>query len=141
MLLPDPAASRAVLIGVDAYQSLEDLPAVANNVTQLAALLAAEDLWGLPPENVTVLANPVSKDDVLDAVRDAATEADDALLVYYAGHGLLTADAELHLALPHTHLQRLYRSVDYDDVPHRRPRLVATVRPLGSAPEDERCGT
>lgn len=125
MMLPDPAASQVVLIGVDAYQSLEDLPAVANNVTRLAALLAAEDLWGLPPENLTVLSNPVSKDDVLDAVHDAATQAEEALLVYYAGHGLLTADAELHLALPHTHLERLYRSVDYDDV---RELVVRTGR-------------
>jgi ABC-type branched-subunit amino acid transport system substrate-binding protein len=123
--LPDPAASRAVLIGVDTYDDLDDLPAVAHNIERLAELLSADDLWGLPSENVTVLANPTSKDHVLDAVHTAATEADDALLFYFAGHGLLTADAGLRLALPHTDVERLYRGVAYDDV---RELLVHTGR-------------
>jgi hypothetical protein len=127
MPLPDPAASRAVIIGVDTYQNLEDLPAVANNIERLAALLTAEDLWGLPPEHLTVLSNPTSKDAVLDAVHTAATQADDALLVYFAGHGLLSADADLRLALPHTDGERLYRGVAYDDV---RDLIVQTGRAL-----------
>ncbi|MEV5341962.1 caspase family protein [Streptomyces sp. NPDC052676] len=104
MPLPDPSASRAVLIGVDTYDDLADLPAVANNVERLAALLTADDVWGLPPRHLTVLTNPTSKDDVLDAVHTAATEAEDALLFYFAGHGLLTVDADLRLALPHTYV-------------------------------------
>ncbi|MGY1580294.1 caspase family protein [Streptomyces sp. MN13] len=127
MPLPDPAASRAVLIGVDTYQNLEDLPAVANNIERLAALLTAEDLWGLPPEHLTVLSNPTGKDAVLDAVHTAATQADDALLVYFAGHGLLSVDADLRLALPHTDAERLYRGVSYDDV---RDLIVHTGRAL-----------
>ncbi|MFD7457871.1 MULTISPECIES: caspase family protein [unclassified Streptomyces] len=127
MPLSDPSASRAVIIGVDTYQSLEDLPAVANNIERLAALLTAEDVWGLPPAHLTVLSNPTSKDAVLDAVHTAATEAEDALLVYFAGHGLLTADAGLRLALPHTDADRLYRGVAYDDV---RDLIVQTGRAL-----------
>ncbi|MGX1130453.1 hypothetical protein RKD49_002643 [Streptomyces glaucescens] len=127
MPLPDPAASRAVIIGVDTYQNLEDLPAVANNIERLAALLTAEDLWGLPPEHLTVLSNPAGKDEVLDAVHTAATEAEDALLLYFAGHGLLSADADLRLALPHTDAERLYRGVAYDDV---RDLIVQTGRAL-----------
>ena len=127
MPLPDPAASRAVLIGVDTYETLDDLPAVAGNIERLAALLTADDIWGLPPEHLTVLSNPTSKDDVLDAVHTAATRADDALLLYFAGHGLLTADADLRLALPHTDTERLYRGVAYDDV---RDLVVHTGRAL-----------
>jgi ABC-type branched-subunit amino acid transport system substrate-binding protein len=127
MPLPDPLASRAVLIGVDTYENLADLPAVANNIERLAALLTADDLWGLPPEHLAVLSNPTSKDDVLDAVHTAATEADDVLLVYFAGHGLLTADVDLRLALPHTDAERLYRGVPYDDV---RDLMVHTGRAL-----------
>ncbi|HLL34876.1 MAG TPA: caspase family protein [Streptomyces sp.] len=126
MPLPDPSASRAVLIGVDTYDDLADLPAVANNVERLAALLTADDVWGLPPQHLTVLTNPTSKDDVLDAVHTAATEAEDALLFYFAGHGLLTVDADLRLALPHTDTERLYRGVAYDDI---RELVAHTGRP------------
>lgn len=41
-----PEASRAVLIGVYGYQSLEDLPAVARNVIGLHGVLTDRDLWG-----------------------------------------------------------------------------------------------
>lgn len=127
MPLPDPSASRAVLIGVDRYDNLAGLPAVAANLDRLAALLTADDVWGLPPEHVVVLSNPAGKDEVLDAVHTAATEAEDALLVYFAGHGLLTAGADLRLALPHTDPERLYRGVAYDDV---RDLIVHTGRAL-----------
>ncbi|MDT0482601.1 MULTISPECIES: hypothetical protein [Streptomyces] len=66
MDLPDPARSRAVLIGVDHYDHLDDLPAVRNNVRHLAELLMAPDLWGLPLEQCAVLENPPSTDAVLD---------------------------------------------------------------------------
>ncbi|MEU5769737.1 caspase family protein [Streptomyces asoensis] len=128
MPLPDPLTSRAVLIGVDSYRTMDDLPAVANNVRHLAALLADEDVWGLPSEHIAVLANPSHKDEVLDAVHAAAQRAEDLLLVYYAGHGLLSLDAELHLALPHTDAERLYRGVPYDDV---RELVVRTGRARG----------
>ncbi|MDQ0913520.1 hypothetical protein QFZ32_009250 [Streptomyces canus] len=57
-LLPDPARSRAVLIGMDTYVHLEALPAVRNNVARLAELLMDRGLWGLPPEHCVVLNNP-----------------------------------------------------------------------------------
>lgn len=116
--LPDPARSRAVLIGVAEYTAMPPLPAVANNLRQLKALLTAEDLWGLPEANCTMLPDPRSAEQVLDAVRSAATEAEDALLVYFAGHGLVSRRGDLFLALPSSHMERIYSGVSYDLLRH-----------------------
>ncbi|CAL9333772.1 caspase, EACC1-associated type [Streptomyces sp. enrichment culture] len=117
--LPDPAASRAVLVGVDTYtRPLEPLPAVADNLVGFREVLTGPDSWHLPPEHCTVLRNPASATQVLDAVHAAATEATDALLVYFAGHGLLSPAGDLYLALPDSTQGRLFRAVDYDQVRH-----------------------
>ncbi|MFE0513142.1 caspase family protein [Streptomyces sp. NPDC058964] len=115
--LPDPARSRAVIVGVDSYGALPDLPSVANNVNRLAKVLGDPDLWGLRrPDQCTVLLNPPSPDTVLDAVHDAAAEAEDAFVVYFAGHGLVSPSGDLYLALPKSHVERLYRAVAYEDL-------------------------
>jgi hypothetical protein len=117
MALPDPATSHAVLIGAASYESLAPLPAVANNLTRLTALLTDPDLWGLPPAHVTTLLDPPSRDEVMDAVHDAAVRAEDAIFVYFAGHGLLEwPSSALHLALGKASPEALHRAVRYDDV-------------------------
>lgn len=122
--LPDPAKSRAVIVGVNRYDTLPDLPSVGNNVNRLAKVLGDPELWGLRrPDQCTVLLNPPSPDAVLDAVHDAAAEAEDALVVYFAGHGLVSPNGELYLALSNAHAQRLYRAVAYEDL---RLQLVDT---------------
>lgn len=100
MPLPDPAASRAVLIGVDAYDGPTHLglPSVAAGTAKLGRLLTDARWWGLPAENCRVLHNPEDAGVVEDAVHTAATEAVDTLLVYFAGHGSL-ADGGLGLLL------------------------------------------
>ncbi|MFF3491379.1 caspase domain-containing protein [Streptomyces sp. NPDC002795] len=129
--LPSPAASRAVLIGVSAYEQLEPLPAVGNNLRDLKHALGDARLWGLPRENCTVLHNPRSVEQVLDAVHTAAAKAEDALLVYFAGHGIVSPKGDLCLALPSSSHERLYSAVRYDLVRHElvdesraRQRLV-----------------
>lgn len=119
-VLADPAASRAVLIGASRYShdSLADLPAVDNNLERLARLLQDPGIWGLPAERcVTIgqheLATAGANRDVLNAIEDAAADATDTLLVYYAGHGLLASDESLHLALPDSNPNRLFTAVDY----------------------------
>jgi Caspase domain len=115
-----PEASRAVLLGIDDYTGspdLDSLPAVVDNVDRLAELLTAPQVWGLPPENCTVLHNPVDPLDALDVIHEAAVAATDTFLFYYAGHGLLSpTTAELLLALPGTSSARLYRALRYDDL-------------------------
>jgi Caspase domain len=125
MSLPDPFASRAVLIGASAYETLEPLPAVANNIEHLRALLTEPDLWGLPPENLTVLLNE-PRDAVLDGLHDAAVAATDAILVYFAGHGLLEqASSALHLALPRAALNRMHPALRYAEL---RREVTTTCR-------------
>lgn len=124
--LPNPASSRAVLVGVSEYTDLPSLPAVANNVATLRRVITDADLWGLPDEHCVTLLNPTSVEEVLDAVHVAASAAEDALLFYFAGHGLLDDDRfDLHLALPSADTGRLFRAVRYDDV---RREVVGNTR-------------
>ncbi|MEU9914185.1 caspase family protein [Streptomyces sp. NPDC051001] len=116
MAQPDPSASRAVIVGVRDYAHLDPLPAVANNVARLAELLCDPGLWGLAEEHCRVLLDPVSERDVLDAVHKAASEATEAFLLYFAGHGLPDQPDALQLALPDTSREHLYRALSYDRV-------------------------
>ncbi|MFF7127973.1 caspase family protein [Streptomyces sp. NPDC008240] len=120
MDLPDPERSRAVLIGVHTYRHLPDLPTVRNNLRRLAELLRDPELWGLPEGHCVVLENPESPRDVLNAVHEAARAAEDAFLVYFAGHGLLapTQGADLLLALRDSDRQRQFESVNYALLSH-----------------------
>ncbi|MER5729337.1 caspase family protein [Streptomyces sp. NPDC002138] len=98
--LADPGSSRAVLIGTASYLHLEQLPAVEANLVDLATELCDATVWGLPVQHCTVVADPQSAAEMLDPVHQAADEATDTLLVYYAGHGMRDPDsADLYLGL------------------------------------------
>lgn len=113
-ILPDPATTRAVLIGTSRYAHLEQIPAVADNLSALAAALSAPHSWGLAPEHCTVIADPATAVEVLDAVRTAAEEATDTLLVYFAGHGLVEPRrGELFLGLTGSVPHRSYTGLPY----------------------------
>ncbi|WP_433344216.1 caspase family protein [Micromonospora sp. CA-111912] len=132
--LADPTASRAVLVGVPEYDSLPPLPAVRENVGALRRLLTDPAVWGLPTENILVpdLSGPDPLGAVMGALRSAAREATDTLLVYYAGHGLTNIlTGELTLALPGVEdLDQWWRALSFDHI--RRaltdPTLAATRR-------------
>ncbi|MEV4514406.1 DnaJ C-terminal domain-containing protein [Dactylosporangium sp. NPDC049525] len=111
--LPDPRASRAVLVGVSRYQrhaaragddegALDDLPTVRNNIAGLRRLLQDTSRWGLPRAHCRVLNQPSSSAEVLDVLREQADRATDTLLFYFAGHGLIDDrdEDEVYLALP-----------------------------------------
>ncbi|MEU6064070.1 caspase family protein [Streptomyces sp. NPDC047082] len=111
--LPDPALSRAVLAGVSCYSKLESLPAVANNLTDLAAVLMSPLSWELPAEHCTVVAEPGTSHDLLDPICRAAAEVKDTLLVYFAGHGLIDGRGDLFLGLPGSIQGRSHTGVPY----------------------------
>lgn len=113
-VLPDPGASRAVLVGTGRYAHLEQLPAVSNNLQALASLLCGPLSLQLPAQHVTVVEDPVAAHTVVGAVRQAAAEATDTLVVYFAGHGLVDAQDQLSLALPHTEFGRVETGLPYD---------------------------
>ncbi|WP_413800981.1 caspase, EACC1-associated type [Streptomyces iranensis] len=113
-VLPDPATSRAVLIGTSSYAHLEQIPAVANNLSALAGALCAPGSWGLAPEHCTIIEDPSTAVEVLEAVRTAAEEATDTLLVYFAGHGLVEPRrGELFLGLTGSIQHRSYTGLPY----------------------------
>lgn len=100
--LPRLDGTRAVLIGASHFvsPSLPDLPAVSNNIAALAGLLSSPEILGLDASQLTVIEEPVSPRAVDEAVRSAASEATDTLIVYFAGHGLIEGrTGELHLAV------------------------------------------
>lgn len=110
-VLSDPKRSQAVLVGVHHYSGLENLPAVAANLEGLRRALTDPAVWGLPREACTVIPQPGSVGEVLDAVREKARLAEDTLVVYYAGHGLTDPFTdELYLGLPDSDPDREYTS-------------------------------
>jgi hypothetical protein len=128
-VLPDPEVSQALLVGVAQYRTLQNLPTVQNNLTALQKELSDPAVWGLSTENGKVLRQPDSADYVLNSLQDAATVATDALVFYFAGHGLIDPgnDDELYLALPGSDIERAYRTaVPYGWV--RREMQVAQAR-------------
>jgi PAS domain S-box-containing protein len=86
---PDPAASRAVFIGAGAYETLSNLPAVERSAMTLAEAFTRSEILGLPLEHCHTVINPQTPRQLSKPVAEAAQEATDALIVYYAGHGLI----------------------------------------------------
>ena len=95
--LPEPTRSEAVLIGCGDYRrtELSRIPAITNNLQDLAAILT--ELSGF--RECTVIADPVSAREVTTPLRDAANQATDVLLLYYAGHGFVDMRGELYLGV------------------------------------------
>lgn len=105
---PDRAASRAVLIGASTFHSpdLPDLPAVAHNLDALEKEFT-DPSYGVIGECAVLADQEMSDAKVGIALSEAAEQATDLLLVYYAGHGVLDDDGRLHLARPDTSLDHI----------------------------------
>ncbi|WTN17192.1 caspase family protein [Streptomyces canus] len=101
-------------MGTSRYEHLEPLPAVANNLQALADLLEGPLSLHLPARHVTVMENPAAAPTVVGAVRQAAAEATDTLVVYFAGHGLVDAQDQLCPALLQTEFGRNETGLPYD---------------------------
>jgi hypothetical protein len=118
--LPDPQRSRVVLLGTSKYEDekLPDLPAVDRSIGDLAATLT-DLVYGLVPEdNCTVLANEGDIRLIGRRLKSAARQAEDLLLVYYAGHGLVGGRRhDLYLGLPDSEwAEPEFNSLQYDQL-------------------------
>ena len=100
----DPARSRIVLVGSPVYTDpdLPDVPQVGRNLTDLAAVFTDPLVGGFPPEHCVVAGPDVSVEGVGDLLEQAAAQAEDLLLFYFAGHGLVGPRRELYLCLRST---------------------------------------
>jgi caspase domain-containing protein len=102
------AGSRAVLVGVSAYEYAEFPPirAARNSLGAMSSLLSDPALCGWPPEWITVIANPISATGLATQIADLAEGTTGVLLLYYAGHGVLSASGELCLTVTSTRPDR-----------------------------------
>lgn len=112
--LPDPARSRVVIIGCSRYSELPELPTVHNNVGGLAAIMRDPGIWGIPAEFCTVVHNPGSPKALIHPIAEAAEEATDTLVVYYAGHGLVNHRGDLHLSVMDSEAAHEYTQVPFE---------------------------
>jgi putative AlgH/UPF0301 family transcriptional regulator len=111
--LSDPRQSRVVLVGASTYARLQPLPTVTGNLDALSDVLTDTSLWGLPPANCRVVADPTTPLDVGPALRVGAraTGVNGLLLVYFAGHGVVDGrTGELHLAVGETDREAVYET-------------------------------
>ncbi len=98
---PEPSRSRsrtgrerALVIGISDYPPpIRKLPAVANDVREMAKLLSS-DQGQFPSQNVQCLADREAiRQSVLDGIEGtfSGVQADDAVFAYLAGHGEVVA--------------------------------------------------
>ncbi|MGF1428934.1 caspase, EACC1-associated type [Kitasatospora sp. LaBMicrA B282] len=101
--LPDPARSRVVLVSVGDFHApgLDALPQAHPAVDELADALAGPN-GVLRWEQLVRIADPRTPGEVLGPLAAAAEAAEELLLFYYVGHGVLDETRRLHFALPDT---------------------------------------
>ncbi|WP_369240809.1 P-loop NTPase fold protein [Streptomyces sp. R21] len=98
MHVPDPSKSRLVLIGTGTYadDALYDLPSVRRGTTALVDLLTQSRTGLFGPRDPVVLLDAEPRD-MSRALDQASKQAEDTLVLYYAGHGLVDDRGELYL--------------------------------------------
>jgi hypothetical protein len=103
----DVNKTHAILIGMSEFPedpiNLPPLPAVKNNVRDLAKALCDESIVGIPRTNVVQIVDVPKASDVLTRLVQTCRKAVDTLIFYYAGHGLVgRKSSQLYLATKET---------------------------------------
>ncbi|MFE3195487.1 hypothetical protein ACFXHA_41250 [Nocardia sp. NPDC059240] len=97
MTLPDPEATRAVLIGAAHYaedSGFDSFPEIERSLRDFAEFLRSTT--GIPDRHIDVVIDPSDGTRVAATITAAARAARGLLLVYYVGHGTVV-DNQLHL--------------------------------------------
>ncbi|WP_458688721.1 caspase, EACC1-associated type [Nocardia tengchongensis] len=126
MTLPDPEASRAILIGTAHYapdSGFESFPEVERSLRGFAEFLGGET--GLPEKHIDVVLDPPDNQTIAARVTAAAEAATGLLLVYYVGHGV-AVDNQLHLT--HTGSRAADADVTALPYPVLRSRIKTNAR-------------
>jgi Caspase domain len=103
-----PPGSSAILVGVSAYEYAELRPirAARNSLQAMRSMLADPELCGWPRGQLRVIANPLSAEELKAEIAEVAAATTGVLLLYYVGHGVLSAGGELCLSVTATHPDR-----------------------------------
>jgi Caspase domain len=115
----DPARSRIVLVGAPVYDdpALADVPQIAQNLADLVSVFTDAKLGGFPAEHCVSAPPDATVDQVGDILEAAAEQAEDLLLFYFVGHGLIGPRGELFLALRGTRFRNpAYSGLRFDTV-------------------------
>jgi hypothetical protein len=123
----DLLRSRAVLLGVSFFprdpERLPALPAVRSNLRDLARLLADPNVIGLDSRHIVVVDDRPSTE-MLSRLAEVAADAEDTIVVYYAGHGLI-GGTQLYL----TGTDSSERTIEFDGMPFDRLRKALNGSP------------
>jgi WD40 repeat protein len=97
---------------------LPDVPAVTDTVRALAGVLV--DQCGVHSDNLHPLIHPRDPFELGSALTAVADQATDVLLIYYIGHGLVSAGNELYLATSAT--DDMFTGLAYKALPYQALR-------------------
>jgi hypothetical protein len=120
--LPDPQRSRVALIGTSEYhdkEHLPDLPQVRQSVADFAALLTDAADGVVSADGCAVIVDEGDIRLIGRTLKAAAMQAEDLLLVYFAGHGLVGGRRhDLYLGLPDSEWDSptSFNAIKYDDL-------------------------
>lgn len=131
----DPARSRIVLLGTPEYadSNLMNVPAVANNIADLVALFTDPRIGGFDAANCIVVPPDATASQVGKILMKAGREAEDLLLFYFSGHGLLShRRKELFLCLSETEIDHGHVMFEFSGLPFESVRSACIASPAAN---------
>jgi predicted HTH transcriptional regulator/tetratricopeptide (TPR) repeat protein len=91
--------TRVVLIGTSKFPNdatnLPELPGVRNNVEDLRILLIDKRIIGVPEDKIISILDEPHASIAANKLADEAKAAEDTLIVYYSGHGIVGRSGEV----------------------------------------------
>lgn len=114
---------RVLLVGAGSYRAGSALPDIAvagSSVTEIGQVLT--ERCGVQPAGLRTMIDPPDPLALGAALAEAAGQATDVLMFYYVGHGLVSAEGELHLGTAVT--AAASQSLGYTALPFRAVRAV-----------------
>ncbi|MQY09243.1 caspase, EACC1-associated type [Actinomadura macrotermitis] len=129
------AGSRALIVGsgTETFGNLPAITSLRRTVSDLGHCLI--DNAGLAPEHLITTLDPGTPQEFADILGAAAQDAEDVLLFYYIGHGLVARNGDLHLETRATvditegvaQYQALPYSIVSEVLAKARSRLIVVV--------------
>ncbi|MFJ5549237.1 caspase family protein [Streptomyces sp. NPDC093225] len=129
--LPSFTSARAVLVGTGTYVPgrLAPIPHSLRNIHGLADVLTDGVRGGFARHHVALVPDPDRPEEIMRPVQEAAEQAQEALLVYYSGHGLLENDSQdLHLSLTTSEPGKAWTSLPFGYLAEALKESRATVK-------------